>query len=125
MSTNFYFRHDFGYGEIYEIHIAKTTGGWLPLFEKHRNINSVKDIKTAYNTGQFDIVDEYDDVYTWDEFENRVINWNKDNPKALSHILPPKDFAQEQVIQYYGTRYEGDMFFADDEGYEFCNREFG
>jgi hypothetical protein len=124
MGTNFCFRHDFRYGEIYEIHIAKISGGWLPLFESHRSINSVKDIKAAYDTGQFEIVDEYGKKYSWEQFEERVLNWNKDNPKALSHILPPKDFTKEQVIQYYGTRYESSMFFTDDEGYEFCNREF-
>ena len=45
---------DFGY----KIHIAKTSGGWQPLFEAHCRIRSVRDIKSAVTAG-FKIFDEY------------------------------------------------------------------
>lgn len=124
MGTNFYLRHDSGYGEIQEIHIAKTSCGWLPLFETSRNINSVKDIKSAYDTGDFIIIDEYDEEYTWEQFEKRVLNHNKDDPKALSHIKPPEHFSYKDIRDYYGGYWTSERFVVDDEGYEFSKDEF-
>lgn len=124
MGTNFYLRHDSGYGEIQEIHIAKTSCGWLPLMQISRNINSVKDIKTAYDTGDFIIIDEYDEEYTWEQFEKRVLNHNKDNPKALSHIKPPEHFSYKDIRDCYGGYWTSERFVVDDEGYEFSKDEF-
>ena len=124
MGTNFYLRHDSRYGEIQEIHIAKTSCGWLPLMQTSRNINSVKDIKSAYDTGDFIIVDEYDEEYTWEQFEKRVLNHNKDNPKALSHIKPPENFSYKDIRDCYGSYWSSERFMVDDEGYEFSVDEF-
>ena len=47
----------------YEIHIAKTSGGWLPSFEAHDCFNSIKDLKKMYDTGKFIIYDEYAAIF--------------------------------------------------------------
>lgn len=61
----------------YEIHIGKRSGGWLPLFQYRETMSSVEKIKDVYNTGKFAIYDEYwDKEYTWNEFEDALINWN-------------------------------------------------
>ena len=61
----------------YEIHVAKTSGGWLPLFQAHKDgIRSIKQYKEAYNTGEFEIYDEYGDKYSWEEFDERVLQFN-------------------------------------------------
>ena len=58
----------------YEIHIAKTSAGWLPLFQAHKDgISSVAEYKTAYDTGEFRIYDEYGYEYNWDAFDDRVL----------------------------------------------------
>lgn len=64
----------------YEIHIAKTSCGWLPLFEAHRDIRSVKDLRQFYieNKGRdntLTILDEYETTYDWHEFKKRVIEF--------------------------------------------------
>ena len=47
----------------YEIHIAKTSCGWLPLFQGHQDgINSVREYKEAYETGEFEIFDIFNDL---------------------------------------------------------------
>lgn len=97
---------DFGY----KIHIAKTSGGWQPLFEAHCRIRSVRDIKSAVTAG-FKILDEYGDAYTWPEFEKRVIRFAEHMPNAQSHL------------EYEGGRYRND-YFKDSEGCEFSTREF-
>lgn len=124
MGTNFYLRHDSGYGEKQEIHIAKTSCGWLPLMQASRNINSVKDIKSAYDTGNFVIIDEYGKEYNWEQFTERVLSFNKDNPKALSHIRPPENFSKDNMLKYYGNYWSAERFIVDDEGYEFFKDEF-
>ena len=49
----------------YSIHIAKTSGGWKPLFQEHSRIHSVNDIKIIMSTGKFIIYNEYiDDGYS-------------------------------------------------------------
>ena len=38
----------------YAIHIAKTSYGWLPLFQAHKNgIDSVEEYKEAYDTNEY------------------------------------------------------------------------
>lgn len=127
MGTNFYLKQKTEYGVPQELHIAKTSCGWRTLYQAHYNINSVKDIKAAYDTGQYLLIDEYDEEYSWSEFEERVIKFSTDNPNALSHIEIPKHFTKEEVFRYYGwvdKNYLGELYFTDDEGYEFCTSEF-
>lgn len=96
----------------YEIHIAKTSCGWLPSFEAHKKVRSVRDIKQIYDEGEFQIFDEYGQEYDWDGFEKRVLNFNRDNSDALSHL---KEFNK---AEYRGCVYK------DDQGYEFVDWEF-
>ena len=96
----------------YKIHIAKTSYGWKPLFQSHENIKSVRDyICLLHYCDVVKIYDEYGDEYDWIDFEERVVDWNKDNPEATSH------FAYENGK--YASHY-----FKDDDGYEFSNDLF-
>ena len=102
MGTNFYLRMREPIAVYDEFHIAKTSYGWKPLFEAHHkgfdgdeepDITSVADIRREYETGKYDIVDEYGDVYDWDGFE-------------------------ERVLRFDGDRHH-EHAFVDDDGYEF------
>ena len=92
MGTNFYFKHVNGeeleedinnlkckypFAKITvqaDIHIAKTSAGWKPLFQSNKYFESVEDIKNFYfnNFNTLIIKDEYGTDYTWEEFEKRV-----------------------------------------------------
>lgn len=127
----------------YEIHIAKTSCGWLPLFQGHKDgINSVSEYKAAYETGEFDIVDEYGTSYNWNEFEDRVLKFNggvrgtqkpekieqdknssfydKNLPKykPISHISGNIQSYRYMFVETY------DDYFTDLDGFEFDRREF-
>lgn len=151
MGTNFYLmtknkeHRDLYFGYDYEltdtpdwgyrIHIAKTSYGWLPLFEAHRGIESVKQLKDVYRSGEFIIADEYGTVYSWDEFDKRVLQFNggvkgriprekveqdRNSPwydSALPEYRPISHF------EYDSDRYSSD-YFTDPEGYEFTTHEF-
>lgn len=119
----------------YSIHIAKTSMGWLPLFQSHDCFNSIKELKNLYDTGEFIIYDEYGNTYTWSEFDKRVLQFNGGtvnnrilksvhqdksspfyDPKMPNHV-PISHF--EDKIDYYAEDY-----FSDLDGYEFTTHEF-
>lgn len=81
-------------------------------------------MKRAYLAAPFVIVDEYGEEYTWEEFEKHVVDWNKNNPKALSHIKPPESFDKNDMKDYYGNYWSADRFIVDEDGYEFSKDEF-
>ena len=114
MGTNFYLRRKEPRIVYDEYHIAKTSGGWRPSFEAYTpwdydydrrpQVHSVEDIKDLANNGDFTIVDEYGDEYTWDEFVERVL---KHCPEGQSH--------------YPGKSYR---VYKDKDGYEFNDFEY-
>ena len=99
----------------YKLHIMKNSFGWLPLFEFHPNIiESVQDIKRLYSKGDFEICDEYERIFSWDEFSKIYLEKYSSDKKQLliSHIN--KDDHIKLDIQYM----------SDKHGYEFLEREF-
>lgn len=122
----------------YEIHIAKTSMGWLPLFAGHQDgINSVKEYKAAYETGEFEIVDEYGTTYNWDEFDDRVLKFNGGirGVKSLKKIEVDKHspFYDSKMpghipVSHLEYKYDSEFsknYFADEDGYEFFTKWFG
>lgn len=134
----------FGYGyELtdspdwgYSIHIAKTSIGWLPLFESHECFKSIKELKELYDTGNFIIYDEYGDMYTWQEFDMRVLKFNGGtiHNRVLERIDQDKsspfydsnmpDHRPVSHFEYKMDPYCAQDYFMDEEGYEFTTHEF-
>lgn len=145
MGTNFYlFTTDkktkdkfFNYDEFtivdtptfgYSIHIAKTSMGWLPLFQSHTNINSVKDIENVYKSGNFTIYDEYNTEYTWEEFTERVIHFNGGvkGIKKREKITDYDGYQEYIPISHFEYRngLHAHLYTKDDDGYEFMSGDF-
>ena len=127
----------------YMIHVAKTSAGWLPLFAGHKDgINSVAEYKAAYETGEFDIMDEYHMFYNWDAFDDRVLKFNggirgvqkpvkyeyDKNDKFYDHnmpeYLPVSHIRGNQQSYKYDFAEFYDDYFVDPDGFEFCRSEF-
>ena len=121
----------------YEIHIAKTSCGWLPAFQGHKDgINSVREYKEAYETGEFEILDEYGTAYTWEEFDKRVLKFNggtrgaqklqeievDKNSPFYDHNMP--NHVPVSHMEYVYDSYWSNDYFTDPDGYEFDRREF-
>lgn len=113
IGTNFYLRDDKLYEQVKqfkdtydidiqlpEIHIAKTSYGWKPLFQKNMLFSSVKELKTFYDTSKLQIFDEYDNLYNWEQFTERVLEFADKNSKSHTNV------------------------FIDEEGYEFKEGEW-
>ena len=129
---NWIFDEDY---DAYIIHIAKTSAGWLPLFQSHESITSVQDIKDAYDCGLL-IVDEYGEEYDWDKFTQRVLKHNGGVVGGVPRkkYEPPKDikspFYDEKMIGCYvpishfkyGNGIYADDYYRDRDGYEFYRR---
>ena len=112
----------------YQIHIAKTSAGWLPLFQKHNCIQSVKDIEKLYFKG-FLICDEYGTSYGWEEFTKRVIQHNGGIKDVVKRELKedPWDGTKLYIpISHLDSVYAMDhsSYSTDEEGYEFTDVEF-
>nr|DAL18903.1 MAG TPA_asm: hypothetical protein [Caudoviricetes sp.] len=109
----------------WEMHIAKTSCGWKPVFEEHEQIRSVRDLDRFYhdNRHYLTIFDEYGTEYSWPEFEERVIKHGT-----------PKVFDPEIGMYTGNWRCESDNDcelykhwdgeYADADGYRFSTREF-
>lgn len=119
----------------YEIHIAKTSAGWLPLFQAHDCFKSVKELEQLYKTGSFVIYDEYLQYYNWDEFVDRVVKHNGGYKGAIPRERIVQDvhsyFYDKNAPEYrpishfeYGNGAYASDCFMDDEGYEFTWGEF-
>lgn len=94
------------------IHIGKRSMGWKPSFEETKYYSSVREMKEFYieNMKILTIEDEYGRSMTWTDLEVELIDWNKDNPKALSHGSELTSLT--------------DYYYTDEDGYEFCRNEF-
>ena len=84
---------------VKDIHIAKTSVGWKPLFQANDKFKSIDDLWEILKFGNFVVVDEYEDVYDLDKFVERVL---KHCPDGKSHS----------------------NIFKDNYGYEFTYDEF-
>lgn len=120
----------------YRIHIAKTSCGWLPLFEAHDSIESVQRLKEIYHNGEFVISDEYGAVYNWGEFDKRVLQFNggvkgvapreeveQSNSYSLWHDPDMPDTMPVSHLEYGHGKYYYE-YFSDPEGYEFARHSF-
>ena len=134
-----YFGYDYELTDVpdwgYQIHIAKTSCGWLPLFQAHRGIESVKQLKDIYHAGEFIIADEYGTVYSWDEFDKRVLQFNggvqgriprekvEQELNRTWYDYPKPEYLPISHFEYDHGRYAS-AYFIDPEGYEFTIHEF-
>ena len=126
----------------YEIHVLKRSAGWLPLWQAHENCNSVKEYKIAYDSGFFEIYDEYSKKYTWEDFWEQFAKFNggirgAQDPEKIerdkSSIFYDKNLPEYSPISHIGGtkqsyKYDFEEFyndyFKDSEGFEFDKRSF-
>lgn len=150
MGTNFYFStrnkriaHRFEHYELcnrpdfhYEIHLAKTSAGWLPLFQAHKGIiQSVQDIERLYNEfkSNLAIIDEEGRSYDWPQFKCRVLDFNGGvsgrAPRVPYHQDPDDRFYDPKMPEYLPVSHfdyaqRSSSLFKDAEGYEFESCSF-
>lgn len=119
------------------IHIAKTSAGWLPLFQQHKHLNSVADILNAIDNG-LKVIDEYDTSYTKEQFIARVVRFNGGAYGAERRV--PIQLPDDKSSPFYDSNMEGldepishieyargayaDDYYRDPQGYEFCKGDF-
>lgn len=122
-----YFLSDYELTEFpslgYLVHIAKTSYGWLPLFQMRETIKSTKDIERIVKAENIFIVDENGETYSWDGFKERVLNFNggvkgKVKPELVGgEYIPVSHFDYNNGINSH-------RYYLDGDGYEFTVGEF-
>lgn len=141
MGTNYYFRTKdkelafdvFNRFEIeednyYYLHLAKTSCGWLPLFQQSKNINNIFDIFMMYGKyyRDIDIVDEYGEELSFKKFIDEVVKHN--NGTAFDRDLEMTDDMNDGVppwtpVSHIEIEHDNSIY-IDNFGYEFCTAEF-
>lgn len=107
----------------YEIHIAKTSAGWLPLFQYRETMPSVQTMKEAYDTGEFKIYDEYDREYNWEQFDERVLKFNGGVRGAIKTVKEQNEEIPISHFKYSNGMYVN-MYLTDCDGFEFTRGDF-
>lgn len=74
----------------YEVHLAKTSCGWKPLWQDHSFYHSVKELKDFYfkHKEKLFLYDEYGRFYKWEEFEERVVKWGEQQEVQYMKYIP-------------------------------------
>lgn len=107
----------------YEIHIAKTSCGWLPLFQYRETMPSVKAMREAYDTGEFKIYDEYNKEYDWEEFDERVLKFNG----GVKGAIETEKLGDEELpishFEFSNGMYSH-LYLKDKDGFEFLKEDF-
>ena len=149
MGTNFYFltknkfiAEQIGDFELtdtpdwgYEIHIGKRSGGWLPLFQSHPGIKSVKDIEKFCTMPEVRIYNEYNEEFTWEQLKEELVYWNGGVegavPKEYHEVDPTFPFYDPDMPNYtpvshfvYGNGKYAHYYTKDSEGFEFTEGDF-
>ena len=108
-----------------KIHVCKNSHGWLPLFQAQEYLwRSVEEIKRHYSVLHPKIVDDYGEELNWDDFEQKVINWNGGYIGAIPRRLYENGITIPiSHFEYENGRY-ANVYFKDPEGYEFTWSEF-
>ena len=120
----------------YLIHIGKRSGGWLPLFQSHRGIKSVKDIEEWCKLPEVTILNEYDEEFTWEQLEEELIYWNGGVDGAIPReyhepIDPSFPYVDHDMPNWtpvshfdYGNGKYAHHYTRDPEGFEFTEGDF-
>lgn len=103
--------------ELPRLHIGKRSGGWKFLFQENKYWKTFDGIKAFYdkNKDNLEILDEYDRVYTWQQFHDEVKE-TYEKPDNISHI----EYAKQHDYYGFNNSYSIDVKY----GYEFDSREF-
>lgn len=107
----------------YEIHIAKTSCVWLPLFQYRETMPSVKAMKEAYDTGEFKIYDEYNKEYNWKEFDERVLKFNGGVRGAIEAEKLGNEKLPLSHFEFSDGAY-AHLYLKDKDGFEFSKGDF-
>ena len=72
----------------YQIHLNKLSCGWRPLFQRHKNIKSFKQLEgfCMKNNNIVEIYDEYGEKYTWKQYYDKVYNHSQCKPKPFKWV---------------------------------------
>lgn len=120
----------------YEIHIGKRSGGWLPLFQSHPGIKSVKDFEYYCTMPDVRIYNEYYEEFTWEQLKEELIYWNGgvEGAKPRECHEPPDqslpyvdhDMPNWTPVSHfdYGNGKYAHYYTKDPEGFEFTEGDF-
>lgn len=72
----------------YQVHLNKLSCGWRPLFQRHKNIKTFKELEDfcLKNKNVVGIYDEYGKKYTWKQYYDRVYSHSQCKPEPFKWV---------------------------------------
>lgn len=72
----------------YEIHLNKCSGGWRPLFQRHKAFKTFRELERFYldHAAGLEIYDEYNEKYSWDSYKEIILNHMSVEPRPLRWV---------------------------------------
>lgn len=72
----------------YQVHLNKLSCGWRPLFQRHKNIKTFKELEDfcLKNKNVVGIYDEYGKKYTWKQYYDRVYSHSQRKPEPFKWV---------------------------------------
>ena len=102
--------------EVKDIHIGKRSAGWKFLWDANefKYFEPTKESLIEWlKSGQ--IIDEYDQEFTFDEFWNDCLNGFWDGYDAITYEKdhPERNYWRKNISQFYGIPVTKDEFYID------------
>lgn len=81
----------------YRVHLNKLSIGWRPLFQKHKTINTFKELECFChnNKGIVGIYDEYGRKYSWKQYFDRVYSHSRRKPEPYKWVYEKGPFYKD------------------------------
>lgn len=79
----------------YIIHLNKLSGGWRPLFQKHKPFNTFAELEKFYNDNCSPITwieDEYGEILSWSQYKERVLDHANEEPEPVKWVYEENKF---------------------------------
>ena len=72
----------------YQVHLNKLSCGWRPLFQRHKNIKTFKELEDfcLKNKNVVGIYDEQGKKYTWKQYYDRVYSHSQRKPEPFKWV---------------------------------------
>lgn len=117
----------------YEIHIGKSSCGWKPLFQEHKNAySSVKEMLgfLLVNNNDIRIFDEYERELDVNELKEELITWEERQEKRMIHYDGVPGLIQSPIDHVEMANREPNRccvyskYWHDKDGYDFTEGDF-
>lgn len=90
----------------YKIHLNKLSFGWRPLFQRHKEFKTFKELEKFYQTYEADleIFDEYQKKYSWEEYCKRIHTHSLREKEPVKWVFEADQSMGDKILTLHTIR---------------------